>query len=249
MKRFSQVFYLLFFIAMPMLLTSCVINGSMGNRVEGNRQVVNRIFPIEDYDEIRLSLPASVVYQQFADSTPYLQVNTDENIFSLLDIRVEGRTLILAARPNSNFSPSELTVYTSSHGLNLLALSGSGHILLKGEVNSQQFYLSISGSGNVRTDSLLCDHIEVKISGSGAAQLTGMANSGDFRITGSGDISAANYYLVNADCNITGSGDIDLRVSGHLNASVTGSGDITYRGRATVEQHVTGSGRIFYKRD
>jgi hypothetical protein len=240
--RHSATLFALLFFAFPFFV-SCQF--TRNGIIQGNHNLVNQKIDITDYDEILLSIPAEVLYQQFSDSTPYLQIHTDENIFASLDIKIEDRKLILSVKNDSIIRPSILSVYTSSHNLKQVSVAGSGDIYLKGEVNARDFNLSIAGSGDLRTDSLLCENITVRIAGSGNARLTGVGLHSKFSIAGSGNINAKEFFVQEAKCNISGSGNIHTRVSEILDASVSGSGDIIYSGEpATVNTSVAGSGKI-----
>ena len=241
MKRSAQLFVLLF-ISIPVFI-SC--NFSNQKTIYGNHQLINQQIDIENYDKVVLKIPAEVFYQQFSDSAPYLQIHTDENIFKSLNFRIENNQLILEATKDSIIKPSKLTIYTCSHNLNQVTVTGSGNIRLKGEVNAIDFKVDIIGSGNFLSDSLLCNNITARITGSGKIQLTGASNQSLYTITGSGNIYAFNYLIQNLKCNIVGSGDIEASVSNQLEASITGSGNLSYKGDPqSINKKIVGSGKV-----
>lgn len=240
MKHSAQLFAILF-ISFPFFV-SC---GFSNKPIYGNHQLVNHRIAIDNYETVVLNIPGEVFYQQFSDSTPYLQIHTDENIYKALNVRVENNQLIIEAKKDSMIRPSLLTIYTCSHNLNHVSVAGSGKILLKGEVNAKEFKLDIAGSGNFLSDSLLCNKLTAKITGSGNAQLTGACNQSSYTITGSGNIHAFNYLVQESDCGITGSGNIEALIIKKLNVSITGSGNISYLGDPQlVEKKITGSGKV-----
>ena len=241
MKRSAQLFALLF-IAFPIFI-SCVFSNR--TTIYGNYQLVNHRIGIDNYEKIILKVPAEVFYQQFSDSVPYLQIHTDENIYEALNIRVENQHLFIEAKDDSNIKPSKLTIYTSSHNLNQVTVIGSGEIRLKSEVNAADFKLDITGSGNLLADSLLCNKITTKITGSGRAQLTGASNYSSFTITGSGSINAYDYLVQESDCSVTGSGNIEALVTEKLEVRLTGSGNLSYRGKPqSINTKIIGSGQV-----
>jgi hypothetical protein len=241
MKHTATFFSLLFFTFPFFISCQFARNGI----IHGNYNLVNQRIDITDYDEIVLSIPAEVLYQQFSDSTPYLQIHTDENIFEALDVKIEARKLILNVKNDSIIHPSKLTVYTSSHNLQQVSVAGSGEIYLKGEVNARNFNLEIAGSGDLQADSLLCETIKVRIAGSGSVRLTGASLNAHFSIAGSGDINARKFFAGESKCSIAGSGNIYTFVGEKLDASISGSGDIIYTGEpATVNSSIAGSGKI-----
>jgi len=241
MKHPVQLFAILFMTS-PLLM-SCVF--SNGKTIYGNHQMVNQRIDIGDYDAVILNIQGEVFYQQFSDSTPYLQIHTDENILKALNVRVENNQLIIDVKKDSIISPSQLTIYTCSHNLNYVMLAGSGELRLKGEVNAKDFKLDLSGSGNILADSLLCEQMMARVTGSGNIQLTGASNQSSFTITGSGGIHAYNYLVQELNGKVTGSGNIEALVTKKLNVHITGSGNLSYRGDPeSIEKKITGSGKV-----
>ena len=241
MKHSTCLFALLF--TTFTVFNSCVF--SNGKSIYGNHQLVNQQINIQDYETVVMNIPGEVFYQQFSDSTPYLQIHTDENIMKSLNVRVENNQLIIEAKKDSIINPSQLTIYTCSHNLNQVTLTGSGELRLKGEVNAKNFNLDLIGSGNFLADSLICDRLTARITGSGSAQLTGASNSSSLNITGSGDIHAYNYLIQELNCEIFGSGSIEALVTKNLDAHIAGSGNLFYRGDPkSINKNVTGSGNV-----
>jgi len=241
MKHSAQLFVFLF-IAFPLFI-SC--DFSNRTAIYGNYQLVNQRIEIGDYDKVILNVPAEVFYQQFSDSTPYLQIHTDENIFRALDVRVQDNQLIIDVKKDSVIKPTQFTIYTASSNLNRVSVAGAGKIRLKGEVNAEDFNLDIAGSGNFLSDSLICDKLTASIVGSGNAQLTGASNSSSFKITGTGSIQAFSYLVQESDCHILGSGNIETWVTNKLDVNITGSGNLTYRGNPkSINNNTLGSGKV-----
>ena len=242
MKHSAQLFAILF-ILFP-VFNSCVSSFN-GKPVYGNHQLVNQQFNIEDYETVVMNIPGEVFYQQFSDSTPYLQIHTDENIMKSLNVRVENNQLIIEAKKDSVIKPSQLTIYTCSHNLSRVKLIGPGELRLKGEVNAKNFALDLIGSGNFLADSLLCDQLTAKILGSGNAQLTGASNSSSLKVMGSGDIHAYNYLIQKLNCEIFGSGNIEALVTKSMDVHIAGSGNLSYRGDPeSINKKITGSGKM-----
>jgi hypothetical protein len=241
MNTFTKLFAFLFML-FPFLI-SCNHFGKMP--IQGNYQLLNQRMIAEDYNSIVLNLPAEVFYQQFSDSAPYLQIHTDENIFAALDVKVLDNRLIIEAKKDSIIKPSKLTIYTCSHNLREVIITGSGNMRLKGEVNAKDFDLDISGSGSLSSDSLLCEKASIQITGSGEAHLKGASNQSSFIISGSGFLSAYDYLTQDLKCQITGSGNAQAWVTQKLDAMLTGSGDLFYKGDPQlINSQVLGSGKI-----
>jgi hypothetical protein len=222
---------------------SCTV-GSW-NVVKGNHQIVNETIAIGDYDEIALSLSADVIYRQISQDEPFLQVSVDENLLEYLKIHVQGNRLIIQSKNNVNLLPSHFVIYTNSRTLSKVSIAGSGDVLLEKAVNARDMNVSITGSGELKTDSLYCENLGVNVTGSGDVTLNGAATNVQYRISGSGEIKAFDYLAENLDCRISGSGDIQAWVAKQLTARIAGSGDIRYKGHPeSVDTRVSGSGEI-----
>ncbi len=240
MKTFTHTFIFTVFTAL--LFQSCMIDT---HSIKGNGNIVSKEIAISDYVEIDAGGTAEIIYEQQTVKGPYLQVNVDDNILPLLDIKVEDNKLVIRTKDNSNIQPSRFKIYTNSNNIEKVRLSGSGEVHLKGEVNSKNLKVNISGSGDIVADSLYCERFDMAVSGSGTARLKGASNESKFTITGSGDIKGYNFSVQDLDSKVTGSGNIQITVGESLNATVTGSGDLRYRGNPqTVDTKVTGSGTI-----
>ena len=241
MKRLTSLFVLCF-VAFP-LFHSCIMGP--WNVVKGNHQIVNKTIAIDDYDEITLSVPADVVYRQISQDEPFLQVTVDENILPFVDISVRGKRLTIKSEDNVNLHPSRFVIYTNSRSLGKVSVIGSGDVSLEKAVNARDMKISVTGSGDLKTDSLYCENIDVSITGSGDVNLKGAATNAKYSITGSGDIQAYDYLVEKLDCQISGSGDIQAYVVANLIARISGSGNIRYKGNPeSVDTKVTGSGDI-----
>ncbi len=240
MKTFTRAFIFTVFITLS--FQSCIINT---NTIKGNGNITNKEIAISNYTEIEAGGIAEIIYEQQTTKEPYLQVNVDDNILPLLDIRVENNKLIIGTKDNNNIQPSRFKIYTNSNNIEKIRLAGAGEVHLKGEVNSKNMKISLSGSGDIVADSLYCERFDMSVTGSGTAKLTGASNESEFNVTGSGEIKGYNFSVQDLNSKITGSGDVQITVGKSLKASVTGSGDLHYRGNPeNVDTKISGSGDI-----
>lgn len=237
MKSFTHLFIFSF-----LFFQSCMIDV---HSIKGNGHIISKEFAVTDYTEIQSSGVAEIVYEQQTIKGPYLQVNVDENILPLLDVKVENNKLIIKYKDNGNIQPSRFKVYTNSSNLEKVKLAGSGEVHLKGEVNSKSLKIDLAGSGDIVADSLYCERFDMSVAGSGTARLKGASNDSKFSIAGSGDIKGYNFSVQDLVCSIAGSGDVQITVGESLKATIAGSGDLRYYGDPkVVDTKVSGSGEI-----
>lgn len=241
MKNFTTLFICSFFILL--WFQSCGMDRN--KTITGNGKIIKKEFSIQDYESIYLSGSADIVYQHRSDQKPYLQLCIDENILSYVEVKIENKQLIIRPKDGGNIHPSRFRIYTNSKNLNKVKIAGSGDVHLKGEVNSKNMYVSISGSGGVASDSLYCDKIELDISGSGGVQMAGVANEATYSLSGSGKVRAYDFMAQKVNCKVSGSGDMFIYCSKELVSQVSGSGNIFYKGNPKkLKKDISGSGEI-----
>lgn len=203
MKLFSNAFVLLFIV-----FTGFISCNSGRTTVAGNYQIIEENFSVGDFSELEVNIPANVVFHHFSDTVPYLQINTDDNILPLINVRTYGNRLVIETKDNIQLKPTELQININVRDINRIKLLGAGNILLKGEVNSKQLSLELIGSGNILADSLICEELNAKIVGSGNIKLRGGTNQSNLEIVGSGDVDISGFQAGALSTNIVGSGKI-----------------------------------------
>ena len=95
-----------------------------------------------------------------------------------------------------------------------------------GLVDTDNLDITLSGSGDIRFDDIICDRVNVSL-------------------VGSGDVDVKHVKTLWAGAQVVGSGDIKMRLedSGTVDANVIGSGDITLSGNVKdYKYNVRGSG-------
>lgn len=106
----------------------------------------------------------------------------------------------------------------------------------------------ITGAGNLCLEDLNQEEIEVEISGSGTATLTGCVKHLDAKISGAGDVKAKQLEAESASLNVSGAGKIKALVKTTLKARVSGVGDIKIWGNpAQRDTRVSGVGDIHFR--
>lgn len=132
---------------------------------------------------------------------------------------------------------------------NVLSVTGSGDMVTRTPITTQELAVRVSGSGDVEVGSLEANTLSVLLNGSGDVKVGGAKtlDRGEYSVNGSGDIEVSRIPCKRVSANVTGSGDIDVWATEELTARIVGSGDIEYRGDPKIEAKVVGSGRI--KRD
>jgi len=122
-------------------------------------------------------------------------------------------------------------------------IEGSGFIQLDGNKVRKAEHI-IEGSGRIDFNYQDATEVIALIEGSGKITGSGITNSIDLKIEGSGQLLMKNILAQDAKAVIKGSGRIELAVESNLEAKIDGSGIICYVGQPTLQRDIKGSGDI-----
>lgn len=245
-----------------------------GETIKASANYVTKKINTEDFKKLHVSGSINVTYKQ-TTGKPNVEVYTSDNIVDLLDIYVADGTLNIHFKKKVKASYNKLEIRVSSEQLNSISITGSGDVEILNKLESNMLNLAvvgsgtiqgghitshsnikcnISGSGELRLESLSCptlitsiagsgdlsiDNIETQyaeasISGSGSLNLQGKTNKAKYKITGSGELYASKLHAEEVTANIAGSGEIECYAEKLLNTGIAGSGEIGYKGNPTI---------------
>ena len=174
-----------------------------------------------------------------------MQIETDENIFSDLDISVAGTTLNIGFKSGYSISPTQCKVSITMPALIKLQTAGSLTAVISSfNMPKDSMSIDISGSGNITARDITVNTLKVDVSGSADFSATGKAKNIIADVSGSGDIKTTDFETEKADISISGSGSAKVWVTRHLKADIGGSGSVRYKGNPVIETKSSGSGRI-----
>jgi Putative auto-transporter adhesin, head GIN domain len=230
-------------VATVILAAGCIVidlDGCSKKKVKGSGNLISEERQVSEFNQIVLKGMGKITLASGEQQN--LNIKTDDNIVSLIETTVRNGELKISHNA-WNIRPTTLEFLITVKDLKGVAVSGSGNISGKDRFFSEDFFINVSGSGNISLD-LETQQLDSDVSGSGLIRLAGKSNSHDASITGSGKIRAFDMETRNASISITGSGDCNLNVSEKLQAKVTGSGDLRYKGRPQLSTKVTGSGSV-----
>lgn len=229
--------------------------------VVGNGTIITKEVSVSSYDKIHLGGNINCsgrmfgkqkfpcfLYTQGKD-TP-LRITIDENLYPFLVIESKNNCLSIRLQQNTQIEPTQYKIEGGSRELVEIQTNGPMNFETQNAFKGENLEIRVSGSSD-----LVFAH---------PARL----RSGDFAVSGSGDISFTDLICGNLDCLVSGSGDIDLKGKGEqadftvsgsgdieafgfapkqLDCSVSGSGDAEVYATDHMNLSVSGSGEIKYK--
>ncbi len=188
--------------------------------VSGN--VTSETRDVSGFDEVELRGIGNLSIRQTGSES--LSVEAEEDVLPKIRTEVVNNRLIIGPEPNTNIQTTEPINY---------------------ELTVKDLHaLEASGSGGINAQDIDTDNLGVSISGSGAVEISGRADSQQVGISGSGTYRAEDLRSEEAKITVDGSGSAIVNVSEALDAKVSGSGSVEYIGNPTVEKDVSGAGSV-----
>lgn len=158
---------------------------------------------------------------------------------------IDGDVLKLGLEPG-NYRNVSLKFHVTYRDLEGIKCSGSGKILVKSDVRADEFYVSLSGSGDILMKRLIAGELEAVLSGSAKLSIeSGEVEEAEIKQSGSGDFDAESVDIGKLEVSKSGSGNISVGDLGEVSVQSSGSGDLVYSGSPIMgEIRVSGSSRI-----
>ncbi len=214
-----------------------------GSGIKGNGILKKETRHVSNYDKISVAGDFNVTLIHGKEGE--LNIKIEENLTKYLITEVEGDKLIIKWKKGKNINTRKgVFIVVPFQTIDEINLFGSGNIVCNDEIKADSFKTLLTGSGDI-TLNMNAKSLQAKVTGSGNIELLGKTNDVNILVTGSGGVQSYKLVAENGEAKVTGSGDIKMNVSKYLKAKVTGSGDITYSGDPENQNFkITGSGDI-----
>ena len=228
--------------------------------IYGEGDIIEKTLELDDLNEI-INIGAIDIVISQGDTQKVVAVGHG-NIIDRLETAVQNDTWKVKLE-RGNYRNYELTIYITVVELENIVIIGSGDVSIGKFKNLSNLDIEITGSGDIVSDSLIGESIDINIIGSGNVDLITIANSLNSSITGSGDINISgettnqtcdiigsgdyNTFKLesdNCDIKIAGSGDAKINTQNSLDINIAGSGDIYYIGNPNINVNISGSGSV-----
>lgn len=226
------------------ITASCSAQGGKGIKGNGDKVTIER--SAGDYDAIAVSGWFNVDLVNGKEGQ--LSLEGESNLLEYIVTEVKNGKLIIKTENNVNLKPSDwsngIRITVPVESISAISLSGSGDIMGKTTIKTDDLETNMSGSGDITLD-VDANTLDASMSGSGDITFSGTTTDFTATISGSGDIKAFDLEADNVKATVSGSADIKVTANKMLEARVSGSGDIRYRGNPErLDTKTSGSGDI-----
>jgi hypothetical protein len=176
-----------------------------------------------------------------------ITLNGEANLLDYIETEVSGDILKIKVKNGYSLKPSmgnKILITVPVTRISKLSLAGSGSLISETILNSDDFKISVAGSGNLNAE-IEADELKVSLAGSGNLNLSGNATEMKLSIAGSGNFNAPKMKVMDISASIAGSGNARVHCDGSIKARIVGSGNLKYTGNPDVENTSSlGSGKV-----
>jgi hypothetical protein len=220
---------------------SCYVDldhGGLGCK-NGSGPLVTETRGLPKYHSITNAIGAAVIIRQ--DNDQQFRITGQQNILNDITTSIVDGELIIDYQ--GCFRNADIEVFVANPEITGVHNVGSGTILGDNLWQTDQLFLSITGSGRIDAE-FYADMVYAEVTGSGDMDLFGGANRSFMRVTGSGDIFAFNLECNDQEIHISGSGNCEVHARDLLDVRISGSGNVFYKGNPNISTDISGSGNI-----
>jgi hypothetical protein len=224
---------------------AALLTASSCRKVVGEGDLQTETRNITDFSGVSASIGGKIYYK--IDPVYKVEITAQRNILDVIQTsKINGHLLIKVRDGVRIKSNEEIIVNISAPTANYFHVSGTGDLVVTGNINATDIDMSISGTGNLTVSAAsIGNKMKAAISGTGNINvLTGSAKNEELQISGSGKLLLETVVAENAETKISGSGDISINVSQRLDATISGSGSVYYHGNPLISADISGSGRV-----
>lgn len=232
-------------VLLAALMLTTITQAQFWGGKKGNGNMTTETRTTNDYKGVKCA--GSMDFILVAGTEGNIKIEGEENLLKYIITEVKGGNLIVKVENGVNLKPSRnksIKITIPFKDINNVSLAGSGDLWNEDVITSNNFDVSLAGSGDVILN-IEATSVEGSLAGSGDITLKGNTNNLTVKLAGSGDIHAFGLQSNHTVVSVAGSGDIQVVSNESLKARVAGSGDIEYRGNPSKEDtKVSGSGSI-----
>ena len=206
-----------------------------------------RNFGVSGFDRIRVDGDYKVVLT--VGTAPFARARGSMRALDPVDIRVEGRTLVVRAKtsaswggyPGESAGPVEVTIGT--HELTAAFVNGAGSLSIN-RVRGLKFEASAQGAGALAIDQVEVDQFQLGLAGAASARLSGTAIKLTATVRGSSSLDGEGLAVKDAVIGAQGPAIVKLTATGTAKVDALGVAAVTLTGKPSCVVTTKGSASV-----
>jgi len=238
MKKKIKITFIALIAALYM--SGCIITGFTGttNTVTGTGETENYVFTVGAYSGIKAEGAVNINY--YSSPSNIVTLTVQPNLLEYFKIEVTGNDLVIKTTRNIKPGAGKFpTLTVSVPVLNRLEISGICDFITYNKITADSFTLSQSGAGSGRIE-LDVNSLLIDMSGAGRMDLSGKADTVNYKLSGAGDIDSLSLEARDSTINFSGAGSINVNSTEYLRIVASGAGSILYRGSPQIDLNRSG---------
>lgn len=203
------------------------------------------IVEIGQFEKLKVNGNLTVVYKNLPDSTGLARYDSPTGNGDIFKFSTKGEGSLKVEPSEDNWGQSDLPVlYLYSDFLTSVESFSDKSVDVYNLVPCATLSINQVGNGSISVENIKCNNVTAAITtGNGSIYLTGQCLNANFRMVGTGLISADQLRAENIKCRILGTGSIGCWPIDNLKVTGLGSTKIYYKGKPNIKK--TGGGKLF----
>lgn len=220
---------------LPLLLVAAASSSSAAG--------LPRSFTISSFDRVRIE--GDYVVSLVTNRAPFARAEGNAADLDAIDLRVEGRTLVLRQRSNrgGDGSGPPVRIALGTPDIRSATLAGAGSLRID-RMGGLSADVAVQGPGQVSVEDVQADRLTAGIQGSGSLTLGGKVKSASLVARGTAVLAATG--LAADEVTVAAEGGSQVEVRALSRAAVTAAGPVQVRllGKPACTLRVSGSASV-----
>lgn len=203
-----------------------------------------RSFTITTFDRVRVEGPYAVSLA--VGRAPSAKAEGTPAQLDAIDLRVEGRTLIIRQRSgtqsNGN-SSAAVKIAVSTPDLRSAALIGAGSLSID-KLKGLSLDVGVQGPGSLQVGDVQADRLVAVAQGSGSVTLAGRIKAGSIANRGTASVDASALRATDLTLSSEGAGEVRAAASNQATVNAAGTVQIYLTGNPACQTRISGSATV-----
>jgi hypothetical protein len=219
-------------VAILVVFTSCEKDDF---NVIPSSKITTTNFSASDISQLDVS-DVFKVYVSFSETEESVQVEANENIHHLIEMRQSGNKLIIGLNKNTNISGAlVLNIYIKTATLTMVKAERASSIEFQNLLETSQLDVEITDAAKV-SGSIEVDDLVANLIGLSKLNISGNSDSFDIDAAGASEMTGFDFVTNNLKANLNGSCNISLTTNQKLDVSASGNSNVYYKGNGIIDK-------------
>ena len=222
--------------------TSCLAHG-----VRGSGKLQSDVREVQPFTGVSVASGIHVVIELGPPAA--LRLEGDDNLIALVETVVDGHTLEIRFRRNTNiWNEGNVTVHVRMPEVRSLQASGGSEIRAEGG-RTDELELEASGGGQIFVRNLDAAHLSASSSGGAHIELAGRARRFEIEMSGGAKVIAGKLNARSVKVDGSGGAHAEVTASDSIRGNLSGGSDVRLHGNASSRVSTSGGAEVAYDDD